>query len=645
MADKLILEGEEVELGAAVVAITLQSNDITKPESIQANYSNSIQIPPTQKNRRLLGFADQVNSGSAIPYKVLDARIFKDGVEVVPKGKGELLNGSFELDIYSGNRNFFDQLGDKSIQDLDLSEFNHTWNFGTIQHNAANSNWQQGYVYDLYDRGKGVNLNAVDCFSLYPSVFARQVWERIFKEAGFTYTGFEHPMLDKLLLPLTELFEFNEEYKKARQFRVTNTVDGVYERIAHDTVVVRYNSVKSGYGVDTNGGFQLANSRYVIDQPRIMTFSAGVRVGLRTLSGSLEGKLSIRVNDQDIAASAFTNPIGDHEVRYLTVSSEPRLMMPGDVVEVKLRVGDNTDLQVQPRWYIYYNATGSETPYFSGTVLGEFPKGGQVELAQWLPDISQKDFIKSIVQLFGLTFQTELFRDTIKINTFSKVIENIPNAINISNWVHHPESIRPSFKFGDFAQGNKISWQEDDTVKKGFNNGEILIADTTLEAEKVIIELPYAATEKLGELLSLPMWKAKYDTNPVQYDEQSIKPRLVVQGPDSMPFTLVEYAANGTDIKTSRPVESPLAYHVDASKDYDLNIQEYIIPTFYPTLLAILDGTKVLTVQVKTPAQFIQDFDQSVPVWVDYWQNYFYINKINEFINSHSLTEWELVRL
>ncbi|WP_026463659.1 hypothetical protein [Adhaeribacter aquaticus] len=701
MADKLILEGEEVELGEAVVALTLQANNIMSPDTIQAHYTNSIALPPTQKNRKLLGFADQVNSATGIPYKVLDARIFKDGVEVVPYGKGELLNGSFELDVYSGNRNFFNELGDKSIRDLDLSEFNHTWDYGTIKNNTTNDTWQQGFVYDLYHRGKELNLNQVDCFSLYPSVFVRQVWEKVFSEAGFTYTGFEHPMLDKMLLPLSELFEFNEEYKRARQFRVTTNATEVVEDgddVRNGNHKLKFNFVKTGFGVDTNGGYQLNNFRYVVDTPRIMTFTAGVKVKISSLTGFLKATLEIRVNGESIGGTSFTNkirpnpldPTGD-ATRFLTVSTEAKLLKAGDIVEAYVKTEpDSLVYVISPKLWIKYQTAGTETPYFSGTVLGEFPKGGRVELAQWLPDLSQKEFIKSIVQLFGLTFQTDLFRDIIKINTFAQVVDNIPKAIDISEWVHHPEAVKPSFKFGDFAQGNKIVWQEDKTVTKGFNNGEVLIYNTTLEAEKTIIELPYAATEKLGEPLSLPMWKAKPETNPVQYDEQSIEPRLVVQGPDKIQFTILEgvvsgeikqwgvyrvhgqgkvhyfgneYNANEQFVGHNEPrfttegnvfvalagisatVESLIAYHVDPAKEYDLNIQDYIIPTFYPTLLAILDSTKVIRVQVKTPAQFIQDFDQSVPVWVDYWQQYFYINKINEFINSHSLTEWELVRL
>lgn len=697
---RLLIEGQEVDLGEAVVALTKQANDITKPESIQADYSNTITLPDTQKNRVTLGYADEVGSETDVPYRVLDAQLYKDGVEVVPYGKAELMNGSFELDIYSGNRNFFDVLGDKSIRELDLSAFNHTWNYADIVANAGNNTWQQGFVYDLYDRGKALNLGAVDAFDLYPSVFGRAIWEQIFKDAGFTYTGFTHPMFDRFLVPLAELYEYSDEYRKAREFRVTSNDPDVHRQTLA-TEKIKFNYVRDGFGVDTNGGYQLNNWQYVVDAPRMMTFDTGIKVRINSTTGFVEAALTIRVNGVIIAEAKFNNrgtvdpldPNGN-ATRFLTISSSPRLVNAGDVVEVFVKLDqDGEALVSDPDMWIYHTATGSETPYFSGKVLGEFPKGGAVELAKWLPDISQKDFVKAMHSLFGMSFQTELYQDSIKIGQFADVVNNIPQAIDMSDRVHAPEKVRPSFKFGDFAQKNKILWKEDDSVTDGFNDGFILVNDTTLPAEKDLIKLPFAATEasRTAGVLSIPMWKAKANTNPVEYEKQKVQPRLVVQSPDTVAFNLFKgvpsgeivagvgykvygyskvhydnntYETNTTflgvsgvtgftaegagfvgEIGFETSLTGPVAYFVDPLKPYDLSIQDYIIPTFYTTLLAILDKTKVLPVQMALPAEFIQNWNQSVPVWIEYWGQYFYINKIEEYIDEASLTSVELIRL
>lgn len=653
MSTIVIVEGKEMDLKgeddfmAAIVAITRQANDITKPESIQADYSNTITFPDTDRNRDNLGYSDEAGSVTDIPYRVLDVQIIIDGTEVVPFGKGGLQNGSFEMDVYSGNRNFFDVLGDKSIQELDLSAFNHNWNYADVVANAGNNTWQQGFVYDLYDRGKNLNLDAVDCFDLYPSVFARAIWEAIFKDAGFTYTGFTHPMFDRLLVPLNELYQFPDDYRKAREFKVTSNAPDV-KRSAHADEPMKFNFVKEGFGVDTNGGYQLNNWRYVVDTPRLMSFDAGVRIGLETGSGSLEAYLYLHVNGFRMAGAGFKNPIATFKAQFLSFSSEPILVMPGDIVEVSLNISDgSSDLQADPDWYVYYSATGAETPYFSGTVLAEFPRGGIVDLAKWLPDISQKDFVKAMHSLFGMSFQSELYQDTIRIGQFADVVANIPQAIDMSARVHAPEQVRPSFKFGDFAQKNHILWKPDDTVTDGFNDGFIPVNDATLPDEKDLIKLPFAATElsRTAGVLSIPMWRAKANSSPVEYDKVKVQPRLVVQGSDLVSFTIVEYATDGTTIVSSSPGARPLAYFVDPLKAYDLSIQDYIIPAFYSTLLVILDKTKVLPVQMVLPAEFIQNWDQSIPVWVDYWQQYFYINKIEEYIDEASLTSVELIRL
>jgi hypothetical protein len=57
--------------------------------------------------------------------------------------------------LLAGNKSFYDLLGDKTLRELDLSQFDHDWSLGTIALGAGHSNYRQGYVYDLYDRGIG----------------------------------------------------------------------------------------------------------------------------------------------------------------------------------------------------------------------------------------------------------------------------------------------------------------------------------------------------------------------------------------------------------------------------------------------------------------------------------------------------------
>jgi len=653
--DRIIIEGQEVDLQDAVVALTIQSNDVTKPDSIQSNFSNAINLPSTKRNRKILGFADQVNSNTKLPYRVLDAQVYKEGIEVVPHGRGILQNGSFAVDIFSGNANFFEVLGDKKLKDLSFTEFNHIWNYTNVVANSSNNTWQQGFVYDLYDRGKSYNLAAIDWFDLYPSFFARIVWEQIFKEAGFTYSGFSHPLFDKLLLPVSKLYEFDEDFTKPRSLKLA-VGEGFYQdegpQTGRDEVLLTIPfsySERDPYFSSVN--YNKDSKKYTADATYLINIRLKAHAFVSAKIGGVAFELYLVKNGSVIGYAETTTT--KSEDLDLTLELKRIILKRSDVLYAQIKLRGYTDIH---RWgYSLFipSLPDLDQNSIDLEVLKEFPQGGEVRLQDWLLDISQKDYIKSMVHLFGLTFQTDLYQNNIRINTFNKVTENIPQAIDISKWVHEPEKVRPSFKFGDFAQKNKIIWQPDETVTEGYNDGVFVVDDTTLEVTKDIIKLPYAATEARGNLLYIPLWKVRTGTNPVEYDSVTIKPRLVVQGDSTLLFTIVERDikrdANNVvvsdQIINSSAGMRPMAYHVDGSKLFDLNIQDYIIPTFYPTLLNILDNTKVLAVQVKTPAQFIQDFDQSVPVWVDYWQQYFYVNKINEFINSYSLTDWVLVRI
>jgi hypothetical protein len=82
--------------------------------------------------------------------------------------------------LLAGNKSFYDLLGDKTLRELDLSQFDHDWSLGTIALGAGHSNYRQGYVYDLYDRGIGAPPQPPLTSQLYqagywPTVYARAV--------------------------------------------------------------------------------------------------------------------------------------------------------------------------------------------------------------------------------------------------------------------------------------------------------------------------------------------------------------------------------------------------------------------------------------------------------------------------------------
>ena len=138
------------------VAYTRCDNDLTQPDSVQSDYSTTINLPDAAPVRRALGHAEQGTSSTTLPYRKLAAVLRLGGVEVVPRG--QLLTWShthhegFEVQVFGGNVDLYTALGDKKLRELNLSAYDHAWTLPTI---VAGAQRTSSYRYELYDRGQG----------------------------------------------------------------------------------------------------------------------------------------------------------------------------------------------------------------------------------------------------------------------------------------------------------------------------------------------------------------------------------------------------------------------------------------------------------------------------------------------------------
>jgi hypothetical protein len=86
-----------------------------------------------------------------MPYRKAKARLVKNGIEIVPDGYAilnESDNDGYSVQVLSGNMDFFKTIEGKKMSDLDLSEYDHTWNSATIIDSFSNT---EGYIYSIID--------------------------------------------------------------------------------------------------------------------------------------------------------------------------------------------------------------------------------------------------------------------------------------------------------------------------------------------------------------------------------------------------------------------------------------------------------------------------------------------------------------
>jgi len=235
--------------------------DIREPDKRQSDYTKSLTIPGTANNHSIFSAIFNLDRAtintSALnfnpdfnPNLKADAILYRKGIEQM-RGYIQLVSiknvdGAIEYEcvIIGKFANLFQDLGELSLSELDLSDYNHVWNKTNVQNswetsiikngttyvnfNASAQPNGAGYVYPLIDRGNSVGLaeNDYNFGTMYPAVYAKQVVDSIFLGAGYRYQSnfFNSQRFKNLIIPFCGgEFRMTANEVENRTFLMTNS--------------------------------------------------------------------------------------------------------------------------------------------------------------------------------------------------------------------------------------------------------------------------------------------------------------------------------------------------------------------------------------------------------------------------------------
>ena len=200
---------------------TYTIDDVREFGSKNTSFSRTISIPATARNNKILGFAFDITMSNEhnmdlpnvntnfTPSQAAKCEVYIDKIQIF-KGVIRILEivsnnntTEYQCAVFGELGGFITELGNKRLEDLDFSEYNHTWNVTTIQ-NSWNTINGSGYYYPLIDYGD-VSTNKDD-FSVYtfrPALYVKEYIQKIF--AGTSYSlncdFFETDFFKKLIIP------------------------------------------------------------------------------------------------------------------------------------------------------------------------------------------------------------------------------------------------------------------------------------------------------------------------------------------------------------------------------------------------------------------------------------------------------------
>lgn len=211
---KIVLQTGELDVSDKVVfPITFNIGDIRDVSARKGTFSKTITLEGTKNNNELLGNYYDVNieAGTFNINALTKCQVIQNGIPVLDEALLQLVSvnkaqysNSYEEEITytvlikDSRAEFFSAITNVDLTDLDFSDLNHTFNSAAIV-NSFNNTVVDGYKYVMpYISGNSYQSN-----DFKPGIYAKTYFDRIFSNAGFTYTwtGLTDAHFDKLLIP------------------------------------------------------------------------------------------------------------------------------------------------------------------------------------------------------------------------------------------------------------------------------------------------------------------------------------------------------------------------------------------------------------------------------------------------------------
>lgn len=519
--------------------------DIREPDKRQSDYSKSITIPGTSNNHSL--FSSIFNLDRSVinstdlnfqpdfnPNLKAEAILYRKGIQQL-RGYLQLVSiknvdGAIEYECVMIGKfaNLFQDLGELNLSQLDLSQFDHTWNKTNVENswdtsiikngttyvnfNASGQPNGTGYVYPLIDRGNSNNNteNDYNFGTMYPAVYAKQVVDSIFAGVGYRYESnfFNSQRFKSLIVPFCGgEFRMTANEVENRTFLMTNSTGLTY------TSSYPYQSQLFKIGLNINGND---------------TYPAGVSTTNNewTCPSGLQGKYRFALEGSINSAGTGT---GNCKVTFgiritrgssiITVASDFRTVAnPSTGKQFSLQ-SNLVDIQVGDKVYgfMYYESyVGADATLFNITFPtglnfysnpeANYQEGQTIDIVSALPEkTKQTEFIQYLIKAFNLYVEVD------KIDPKKLIIEPRDdfyqeNLVDLTNYldVSKELEIKPMglldfrvFEMSYKSDSDEFNKRYEDVYREPFSKQKFTINNDFVRDTKSI-EIGFSASPLAG---------------------------------------------------------------------------------------------------------------------------------------------------
>jgi len=358
----------------------------------------------------------------------------------------------YSLTAFGGNGGFFDTIGEKRLEDLDLDSYNHTYNRTNVSSSWTND-YTDGYVYPMIDYGHKIQRDYWAWTDFRPAAFVKAVWDQIFDEAGWSYesTFLSTNHFEKLIIPSpsastqmtsVEINDFTFLAGNTQAFSVTKYKKSIFSApnsasrfvFDEDSGSVLANSLQN----TDNNEWDTTNYVYTADQSLDMQFRIFVEAELEYTGASSYSNIDFAIakcrivrkrNGQyatiDTVDFGVWNPIPSKRSGFeFTSGNISAGSISTSTITVNLTTAAAHEIRTDDEiyfifeqvhifdtsssGYVFFGADGdwdlnvSAGSLFGNVVDPNMKEGRAVTLIRCMPDWTQRQFVRNIANMFNL---------------------------------------------------------------------------------------------------------------------------------------------------------------------------------------------------------------------------------------------------
>ena len=605
---ELYIENSLIELDSAFdYTLMFESFVFTDLTSVQANRTTSIKIPKTAGNLKAIYFSNLPENSTLFPYQTKSVEMYKNGIPIIQNGKGWILSISdyIEFSITWGVDIDIKQLQNLKIRDLPGSDYV-DWNEDGFGDYMSSDN---GYGFAMADFIKTDN-QAYKGLIWHPFVALWWIVEKIRNEIAYNisfpdyiediYSHIAFPLVEKnssALINSDDVLHFNFD----GNFQI-NAVEDTHSFVSGNQIIIQEDCIISfsGYTVyDFLADDLIANC----DWAQFRIFKNGT---FQTL------------------------------LRYYPFASIYKMELT-DEISFECKAGDRITFQLEIKWRFdhglwsttkttWNNPRNQSDPITGYLIMSIKPRevkpGEKFPITPNLPDMTAYELIQTVMAMFGLFGR---YTDSgIEFYNIEDFYTNKDLAVDWTNKVVTGKNIDELlFTIGDFAQVNWLKYADDDTVSTNAN-GSIESDNSSLDAEKTIYQLKFAASDGSDAttpglvLAYIPLYTPKMDDSGVPVLDDNGKITLDYNKTSDR-ICLMDFIKGAT--------------YADASFPSEIYFSE-LISRFYYYYQKVILHPKVIDVQLFLSDMDIYNINMVTPVYLGQTGNHYIIQELNIGINN-----------